>query len=470
MTIDDIEPTGSGDGRRGERGGPPPRKGSRLAVGAGLVAVVLAAVLALGGGVLVDRGVLRIDDVLPLGGDEVRTVRIPAPPPLKTTTDTLRSGQTLASLLSDHGLGPREIHRLVQRVREYERPQRLQPGTRMEVRRKPLEGELREVALRLDSDRTLELARRDSAWAARLDSVPVRTDTIVVAGLVTGNTLFGGGVALSGDTAELAPNEDVEIVDAVTNIFRWRVNFFRDLRTGDAYRVAIRRHLRPDGTLRSAQVLAAEFRNGPRHLWAIHFDSPDPTVEGFYDLEGESLRTQFLRAPLEYRRVTSGFSRSRYHPVLERRRAHLGVDYGARPGTPVMATGDGVVTERRWWGGYGRMVEIRHSGPYRTRYAHMSGWAPGLDVGDRVAQGDAIGRVGATGTATGPHLHYEFLRYGEQVDPADLELPPGDPVPDGQMDRFAVQRESAVAELVEYRLPRLQKLADRREAADDAAR
>lgn len=464
MTIEDITPTGSGNGGRSGDGGRSPGGAPRLAVGAGVVLVVLAAVaVALGSGVF-------SGGVFPGGEEEVRTVRVPAPPPLKTAVDTLQSGQTLASLLSEQGFGPREIHRLVQRIREYGRPQHLQPGTRLEVRRKPLEGDVRELALTLDRDRTLELSIRDSSWVARLDSVPVTTDTIVVAGLVTGNSLFGNSVALSGDTAELAPNEDVEIVYALEDIYRWRIDFFRELRTGDAFRMAIRRKVRPDGTLRSARVLAAEYRNGARHLFAVHFDSPDPTVDGYYDLDGESLRTEFLRAPLDYRRVTSGFSRSRYHPVLQRRRAHLGIDYGAGRGTPIKATGDGVVSKKRYWGGYGRMVEIRHNSRYRTRYAHMRGWARSLDVGERVAQGEVIGYVGASGTATGPHVHYEFLRYGEQVDPADLELPPGDPVPDDQMEVFAQQREAAVADLVEYRLPRLSRLAGSGETDDETAR
>lgn len=464
MTIEDITPTGSGNGPRSDDGGRSPGGSPRLAVGAGVALVVLAAVaVALGSGVF-------SGDVFPGGEEEVRTVRVPAPPPLKTSVDTMQSGQTLASLLSEQGFGPREIHRLVQRIREYGRPQHLQPGTRLEVRRKPLEDDVRELGLTLDRDRTLELSIRDSTWVARLDSVPVTTDTIVVAGLVTGNSLFGNSVALSGDTAELAPNEDVEIVYALEDIYRWRVDFFRELRTGDAFRMAIRRKVRPDGTVRSARVLAAEYRNGARHLFAIRFDSPDPTVDGYYDLDGESLRTEFLRAPLDYRRVTSGFSRSRYHPVLQRRRAHLGIDYGAGRGTPIKATGDGVVSKRRYWGGYGRMVEIRHNSRYRTRYAHMRGWAGGLDVGERVAQGEVIGFVGASGTATGPHVHYEFLRYGEQVDPADLELPPGDPVPDDQMELFAQQRETAVADLVEYRLPRLSRLAGSGETADETAR
>lgn len=462
MNIEDITPTGpAGDGG-GDGGGGWPGARSRPAVGAGMLVVVLAAVaLAFGSGVLPDG-------LFP-AGEEVRTVRVPAPPPLETAADTLRPGQTLASLLGEQGFGPREVHRLVQRVREHERPRYLQPGTRIEVRRKPLEGGVRELALTLDADRILELSIRDSSWVARVDTVPVTTDTIVVAGLVTGSTLFGD-IPLYGDTAELAPGEGKEIPIRVTEIYQWRIDFFRQLRTGDAFRVAIRRKVRPDGTLREAQVMAAEFRNGSRHLFAIHFDSPDRTVDGYYDLDGESLRTQFLRAPLKYRRVTSGFSRNRYHPVLQRRRAHLGIDYGAGPGTPIMATGDGVVTKKRYWGGYGRMVEIRHNARYRTRYAHMNSWRRGLDVGERVAQGETIGYVGSTGTATGPHVHYEFLRGGDQVDPADLELPPGDPVPDEQMELFAGQREAAVAQLVEHRLPRLSRLARGEADGADAAR
>lgn len=465
MTINDIKPHGSGRDRRsgGRRRGGSGDGPSRLAVGAGVVVLlVAAAALWIGTG----AGSLAL-----FGGgeDPVRTVRVPAPPPLTTTADSLQSGQTLANLLGEHGFGPVETHRLVETVREYQLPRHLQPGTRLEVRRKPLEEEVRELALRLDADRTLELVRRDSVWAARLDSVPVTTDTIVVTGLVR-SSLFDA--RLFGDTAELAPNEDVEIVHALEDIYQWRVDFFRDLRSGDAFRIAIRRKVRPDGTVRAARVLAAEFRNGSRHLWAVHFDSPDPTVDGFYSLEGKSLRTEFLRAPLEYRRVTSGFSRSRYHPVLERRRAHLGIDYGANTGTPVRTTGDGVVSKKRWWGGYGRMVEVRHNSRYRTRYAHMSAFARGLDVGERVAQGEVIGRVGASGNTTGPHLHYEFLVNGEQVDPGDLELPPGDPVPDGQMEPFARQREAAVAALTEHRLPRTSALASRAgsDGEDDRAR
>lgn len=458
MTFTDIKPPGSGGSGPDEDAARLGAGTPRLASAAGIVAALLAAAA-----VLLGTGSVLLDGQ----GEGVRTVRVPAPPPLTSTADSLVAGQTLAELLARNGFGPRAAHRVVRTVREYEEPRDLQPGTRLVVRRRPLDEEVRELELRLDADRSLELRRDDASWRGRLDSVPVTVDTIVVAGLVR-NSLFDA--TLLGDTADLAPNEDVGIVHALEDIYQWRLDFFRDLRTGDAFRLVIRRKVRPDGTLRSARVLGSEFRNGSRHLWAIHYDSPDPSVDGYYSLEGESLRTRFLRAPLEYRRVTSGFSRSRYHPVLERRRAHLGIDYGANTGTPVRATGEGVVSRRRWWGGYGRMVEIRHSGPYRTRYAHLSAFAPGLDVGERVEQGEVIGRVGASGNTTGPHLHYEFLVNGEQRDPADLQLPPGNPVPEDEMDRFVRQKEAAVAALTEHRLPRTSMLASNSDSDGEGGR
>jgi len=159
-------------------------------------------------------------------------------------------------------------------------------------------------------------------------------------------------------------------------------------------------------------------------------------IGGYYDLEGESLRRAFIRAPLEFRRISSGFSNNRMHPILGQARAHNGVDYAAATGTPVMATADGVVTVRGVSGGYGNLVEIRHSNGYMTRYAHLNGFAPGIRAGGRVSQGEIIGYVGMTGLATGPHLHYEMHRNGGPVDPLSVDIPSGDPIPASAMERW----------------------------------
>ncbi|MFQ5691286.1 MAG: M23 family metallopeptidase, partial [Gemmatimonadota bacterium] len=299
------------------------------------------------------------------------------------------------------------------------------------------------ISLQLDADRTLSLfPLPDGRWKARLDSVPVVGDTILLAGTVTSNLY---DAELSGDVDRLAPGERNEVVYALSQVFAWQIDFYRDIRTGDSYRVAIAREVRPDGTVRSARVLAAEFDNAGKTLSAIRFrPRPDGPIE-YFDREGQALRSQFLRAPLDFGRVTSRFSYRRYHPILHRRRPHLGTDYGARPGTPVRATGDGVVTRAGRWGGYGIMVEIRHINRLRTRYAHLRGLARGIRRGVRVAQGQTIGYVGSTGLATAPHLHYEFLRDGRQVNAARLNLPRADPVSPELLPRFRLERDAAVA-------------------------
>lgn len=450
---DGKRPNGASEGGGGRRGRERPLRGRRAALLAGAIGVLALGVVA------------RVLSGMGAAGESgfERVVDVPAPPPTVAVRDTLGSGQTLAALLAEQGFSGPEVHRLVETVREYENPRYLRPGIGLTVERDMISRQVRGLRLALDADRRLTLEPGDGGWRAALDSVPVTRDTIVVAGLIH-SSLYDA--RLYGDTARLVPGEEVDLTYEVARIFQWRIDFYRDLRPGDAYRVVIARQLRPDGSLRSARVLGAEFRNGDRQLWAVRFDVEGRSGSSFYGLEGKSLETMFLQAPLEYTRVTSGFSRGRYHPVLNRRRAHLGIDYGASPGSPVRATGAGVVTRAGWWGGYGRIVELRHPGPYRTRYAHLSRIASGLGPGDRVDQGQVIGRVGSSGLATGPHLHYEFLERGRQRDPSELELPPRDPVPAGQRQRFRDRRDRVVSLLMRVPLPSVEQ---REQAATDAA-
>ncbi len=377
------------------------------------------------------------------GPDPVKTVEVPTPPPPATFVDSLQSGQTLAEVLGAHGLEGGEIVRIVEKIREFASPRRLRPGTVVHIAMRPDEPPAR-ITLVLDRDRTLHLFSDivdGRAWAARLDSVVVVRDTIVLAGRVE-SSLYEA--ELSGDVDRLGPGEPGDLAFQISQIFAWQIDFWRDLQTDDAFRVAVAREVRPDGTVRSARVLAAQFVNSGRQLTAIRFH-PDSTgpVE-YYDEEGEALRGQFLLAPLDLARVTSGFSMRRYHPILKRRRPHLGVDYGAVRGTPVRATGAGSVTRAGQWGGYGRAVEIRHANNLRTRYAHLSAIARGIRVGAKVEQGQVIGRVGATGLATAPHLHYEFLRNGAQVNPARLNLPRAEPVPPELRELYLAQVRSVM--------------------------
>ncbi|MDX1650377.1 MAG: peptidoglycan DD-metalloendopeptidase family protein, partial [Myxococcota bacterium] len=381
-----------------------------------------------------ERAMFRAADARP---EPVRTVDVPTPPPTVTLVDSIARGQTLGEVLGVYGLDGGQVGRLVDLIREFENPRRLQPGTVVRLAMRPAEPP-RRISLQLDADRLLHLiAGEEDRWEARLDSVPVVVDTIRIGGRVASNLY---NARLVGDVDRLASGESAEIVHALSRIFAWQVDFWRDVRSGDDFRLAVRREVRPDGSIRSARVLVAEYVNAGRSLVAIPFRVEEEGPVDYFDPEGEALRSQFLRAPLDFVRITSRFNLRRYHPILKRRRPHLGTDYGARPGTPVRATGAGVVTRAGWWGGYGRVVEIRHANNLRTRYAHLRGIARGVRVGARLPQGATVGYVGATGLATAPHLHYEFLRNGRQVNPSQLDLPRAEPVPTELRDAFERHR------------------------------
>jgi len=380
------------------------------------------------------------------GETVVKVVDVPTPPPPVTVVHTLESGETLGDVFNAQGLSGQQILDVVEAIEEYESARRFRPGTEIQVASRPSEGPIR-ITLRLDRDRTLHLLANPDGprpWNARLDSVPVRRDTIRLAGLV-GTNLYDA--ALSGDVDRLAPGELHDVVFRLSQVFAWQVDFWRDIRTNDAYRVLIAREVRPDGSIRSAKLLAAEFRNDTRELVAVRFQPDEDATVEYYDGEGEALRGEFLLAPLDLARMTSGFNLRRFHPVLRRTRPHLGVDYGASRGTPVRATGSGRVTRAGPWGGYGTAIEIRHVNNLRTRYAHLSGIARGVGSGAQVEQGQVIGYVGSSGLATGAHLHYEFLQNGRQVNPARMNFPRAEPVPEEFLEVFVAQSEFSLSRL-----------------------
>ena len=388
--------------------------------------------------------------------DEVRLVDVPTPPAPVTVVHRLSWGETLGGVFEAQGLDRGQTHRITEAMGAFESPRRLRPGTEIHFVRRPGEAPAR-IRIQLDRDRRLHLWPEGGSagpWAARLDSVAVVRDTILLAGLIETN-LFDA--TLSGDVARVGGGERFEIAHRLSQVFAWQIDFWRDLRRNDAYRILLAREVRPDGSVRRAAVLAAEFRNDERLLTAVGF--PTEGAYGgaggleYYDASGEALRGQFLLAPLDIVRVTSSFNRRRFHPVLRRTRPHLGVDYGAPHGTPVRATGAGRVSRAGSWSSYGTAIEIRHANNIRTRYAHLSGVARGVGPGTQVEQGQVIGYVGATGLATGPHLHYEFLRDGAQVNPASLQLPRAEPVPEAQRAQFGAVRDDVLARLRLIPLP-----------------
>lgn len=376
----------------------------------------------------------------------IRRVVVPAPLPPVSVYDTLDRGETLAEMLADNGFNGPAIYQLTAVVREVKNPRSFRPGLVARFTGLP-DSVPQSVLLQVNADSLLELELIESTWTGNVHTVPVITDTLHLAGLIDSSLWFA---TLSGELEKLGEGEFQEYVyDLAVNVYGWKVDFTRDIRRGDAFRMAVERERRPDGSLRSRRFLATELMTRGKLLQAIPYTRPEGNRE-YFDGDGSALRGSFLRYPVDFR-VTSSFSRRRYHPILKVRRPHLGTDYGAPRGTPVSVTAAGTVTRAGTWGGYGRMVEVRHARGIVTRYAHLS--RINVRTGAFVEQGQMIGRVGSTGLATGANLHYEFLQNGRQRNPATIDLPSAPALESEFMEDFGLRRDRALEHLYKVALP-----------------
>lgn len=366
-----------------------------------------------------------------------------ASPLEQVSSDTLKPGETLSQLFQRASLGETESQALLSALTEYQDPRRMRPGFVISLARAIDGGGLRKMQMNLDHDRTLNLIPRAGGWIGHVEEVPVYADTVVLQGEVE-SSLYGA--LLAEEDTDVPADERERIADILADrIFAWQVDFSRDLRKGDQFRILYERMVRPDGTAKSARVLSVQFSINQRDYEAYAFAAGD--VDDYFDGNGESLRRAFLRAPLEYRRISSAFTTGRFHPILKVNRPHHGIDYAANSGTPVRAVGDGLVRRAGNGGGYGNLIEIRHARGYSSRYAHLRAFAEGIRSGVRVKQGDIIGYVGMTGLATGPHLHYEFHSGGRPVDPNSIRDLAGDPVPRAYREQFFAKVNEYVASL-----------------------
>ena len=236
------------------------------------------------------------------------------------------------------------------------------------------------------------------------------------------------------------------IATQLADIFGGDVDFHRDLRRGDRFSVVYESLTYNGKPLRTGRILSAEFINNGRTYSAVWFEGAEGKG-GYYTAEGKNIRKAFLRSPLEFSRITSGFSSARFHPVLQKWRAHKGTDYGAPVGTRVRATSDGVVEFAGVQGGYGKLIVLKHQGVTSTAYGHLSGFAAGVRKGSRVAQGDTIGYVGATGLASGPHLHYEFRINDKPQNSLTVALPAAPPLEPQHLARFRAQAAAQLSQL-----------------------
>jgi len=294
------------------------------------------------------------------------------------------------------------------------------------------------ILYNVDADKRLRVYQSVAGWQAELESRLASSRILVVDGEIQ-ESLF-----VDATQAGLDDRTTMNLVD----IFSWDIDFAHDLREGDQFHVLLNESYDAEGNALAKTILAAEFVNRDEVRRAIRFEVESGKFE-YYTTEGKNLRKAYLRSPLKYSRISSRYSSGRKHPILGYTRAHKGVDYAAPTGTPVRAVGDGKVVFRGNKGGYGRFVEIRHVNPsHSTAYAHLSRYAKGLRQGSRVRQGQVIGYVGASGLATGPHLHFEFRRHGHEVNPLTIKRPPGKSVPENRMAHFETHAQGLLASLV----------------------
>ena len=277
--------------------------------------------------------------------------------------------------------------------------------------------ELKELSRKVSETQTLDVVRGDSGFAAKVLSNPVQT-RIRTAKATIDSSLF--------EAAEAAEMSDT-VALKLAKIFAWDIDFVLDIREGDQF-TAVYEQIYQDGTyLRDGEILAAEFVNSGKVYRAVRFVNEDGRV-GYYAPDGKPMRKAFLRAPVEFTRVSSGFNPHRLHPILNLIRGHMGTDYAAPVGTPVHAAGDGRVSFKGERGGYGNAIVLSHGDNVATLYGHMSRFAKNIRVGSHVQQGEVIGYVGMSGLATGPHLHYEYLMNGVHKNPQTVRLPGAEPL------------------------------------------
>ncbi len=350
---------------------------------------------------------------------------------------SLQERETLAQALQERGVGYSMFMPVLNELNKLYDLRRLMPADSFHVQMDTLD-----VIHRLSYYPQRERIRSFSVYLDSLGFYVPSIDTLQVEMVLrkTEGTISG---SLYSSLREFG--EGPYLIGKFAEIFQWDVDFLIDPREGDRFCLVYEQYMLGDEFVKYGNIIVAEYESRNYDKRAYRFEIDDDHAK-YFTSEGESFQRAFLRSPLNYSRITSRFSKGRYHPVLKIVRPHNGVDYAASMGTPVVASADGIVSHRGWkgghptvngrQGGYGKTVMIRHNNNYETLYGHLNGYGPGISRGVRVEQNQVIGYVGQTGLATGPHLHYTVYHHGTAIDPLKMENVAGPPVPEKLMPDF----------------------------------
>ena len=353
----------------------------------------------------------------------------------KSKIVTVKSGHTLSAIFKQEGFSARELHDIMQ-LGELTSPlKKIRPGQHLEFHTNDQE-QLIGLSYKTDITHTLVIKKGDEGFLAHEE---IRTPELRI---THAKSTIKSSLYLAGQNAGLSDNLIMELA----GIFGWDIDFALDIRQGDNFTVLYEEKFLDGEKIGNGDIVAAQFINQGRLYEAVRYTDTKGNSQ-YFTPDGKSMRKAFLRSPVDFRRISSRFTRERYHPVLGKKRPHRGVDYAAASGTPIKAAGDGKIIFRGTKGGYGSTVVLQHGTQYTTLYAHLSNFKRGQRNGSYVKQGDIIGFVGSSGLATGPHLHYEFRVNGVHRNPLTVKFPDAEPIKESHRELFASQTQSILAQL-----------------------
>ena len=366
----------------------------------------------------------------------------PPPPEYQTLALTIRKGDTLDGLFRKNDLNLGHLAAISRLEEARQRFRRLKPGDTFEIQHDA--GDLVSMYSVLDLTSALSIARGEDGFTAEIVTRPIEKRIRKAYGIIDSSLFEAGSAAGLSDRT----------VMNIAGIFAWDVDFVFDIRVGDNFYVMFEEIWQDGEYVTDGEIIAAEFNNNGRSHRAIRFIDESGRSD-YFTPEGLSVRKAFMRAPVDFTRISSNFNPNRRHPILNTIRAHRGVDYAAPRGTPIKASGDGKVIFRGTKSGYGKTVILQHGGNITTLYAHMSSFAKNAGLGSRVIQGQTIGFVGATGLATANHLHYEYRLNGVHRNPRTVALPKADPIDERYRSDFLANTASIIEELEQFKRTQL---------------
>jgi len=357
----------------------------------------------------------------------------------------VRSGDTLTEVLGRYGVSQADRQLWVRTMKRNFGGEVLPVGKELHLffakptfrSRRQTPGQLKALEVELDHNYNLTLERGIRGILFQKRENPFDVETKSISGSVM-TSLFDDGRKAGVHPA---------LLSQLTDIFTWDIDLEKDIRPGDSFKILYeQRRRKGQETNSSLRILAAELLNSGQKHTAIYFEK-QKGHGNYYNTEGRSLARSFLRFPLEFTSITSLFTESRFHPILRTNLPHTGVDFAAQRGTPVRAVGDGIIAEAGWNGGYGKAIEIKHDSTYLSRYAHLDRFAEGIRSGVAVTRGQVIGYVGSTGRSTGPHLHFEFYKDQQYVNPLSVDVPADEQIEPALLRIFEDQKRTFLVEL-----------------------